>query len=92
VLFRSYEVGQLFEPEVETQSIDEVEIAGFHIMEDGAIEFLLEITVGNSDAEPWKSYYGYTPDAALLYQMNATCLFDPFSMDQIDPPLSYQQQ
>jgi hypothetical protein len=87
-----FEVGQLFEPEVETQIIDEVETAGFHIQEDGSIEFLLEITVGNSDGDPWKTFYSYTPQPGGLSRLDRFCLFDPSEMDQLDPPLSYQNQ
>ncbi|MDR1541201.1 MAG: copper amine oxidase N-terminal domain-containing protein [Clostridiales bacterium] len=89
-----HNVGRLFKPEAPTQSIGEVKIAGFLLR--GAqsgyyVEFLLEITVDNSAAEPWKSYFSYTPQLDKLYRMNSDCLFDPSEPDQMDPPLSYQK-
>jgi hypothetical protein len=87
-----HNVGELFEPEVPTQSLGEVKIAGFLLR--GAqlgyyTEFLLEITVENSAAQPWKSYFSYTPQLDRLFKMDSRCLFDPSEPDQMDPPLSY---
>ncbi|MDR1559436.1 MAG: copper amine oxidase N-terminal domain-containing protein [Clostridiales bacterium] len=88
------EVKRLFEPEVSTQSIDEVKIAGFLLR--GAqlrhyAEFLLEIDVANSAAEPWKCFYSYSPQLDRLVRLDSNCLFEPLEMDQMDPPLSYQK-
>lgn len=93
-----HNVTGLFEPEYPSQSVGEVKVSGFLVHEypeeiDGDslfIEFLLEITVENSEAEPWKSFYSYTPRLESLFRLNSSCLFDPFDMDQADPPLFYQ--
>ena len=56
--------------------------------------FLLEVTIDNPDAGEWKTFYAYEPGVISrqfdeFYQLNANCLFDPYDLDQMDPPLCY---
>lgn len=54
-------------------------------------QFLASVDVV-TDGDAWKTFFAYTPDLDELIQLNSQCLFDPSEMDQMDPPLSYQQQ
>lgn len=88
------QVRQLFVPEVASQSIGDVNAVGFLIREnayEGHVQLLLEITVENSESEPWKRFYSFIPELNELFALNRECLFDPNEMDQMTPPLSYQK-
>lgn len=91
-------VEELFEPEFKGMYISDLKIAGFLIhelaapflgREDSYVEFLLEVTVENPEADPWISFYSYSPLHESLISLNPMCLFDPFDMDETDEPLSY---
>jgi len=87
------QVRSLFEPEASTQSVGEINLAGFIEYEGDAghyIQFLLEITVLNEAAEPWTHSYSIVPQFDSLFQMDASVMFEPGDMDQMDPPLHYQ--
>ena len=75
-------------------SIGEVQIKGF-LMIPGESDiytlFLLEILLENSESTSWKTFYAYVPQLAELYQLSSSCLFDPYDMDEMNPPLSYAQ-
>jgi hypothetical protein len=55
------------------------------------VQLLLEIVLENTDADSWKYFFGYTPELNELVQLDSSCLFDPSNMDEMNPPLSYQQ-
>ena len=92
-------VKELYEPEYEGTYIKEVVAKGFLLCygTDPYTIFLLEITTDNPEAaDEWKSFYAYEPsfftrELDEFYQLNSYCLFDPYDMDQMDPPLSYGQ-
>jgi hypothetical protein len=90
-----HNVGDLFKPDSSRESIQDVKLAGFLYVKgksEEIIELLLEITVDNLDANTWKSFYSYIPEYnELTKMMNTECLFDPYDMDQMDPPLTYQK-
>ena len=77
-------------------TIDNLSVAGF-LYKQGAsgyvTEFLLQAEVSTSSDEADKRNYifSYIPKLDELSILNSTCLFDPYDMDQIDPPLSYQK-
>ena len=96
----SDKVKELWEPEMETMSITEVEPKGFLIKQgvNGPYTmFLLEVTIDNTESEPWTSFYAYIPQFDEFSQLNAPCLFDPYDMDGMDviygvnEPLFYMQ-
>ena len=86
-------VKELYVPASPTMSVKEVNPTGF-LMRQGTLglytEFLLEVTIDDSESGPWIYFYGYSPELNKLEQLNPNCLFDPSDMDQMDPPLSYQ--
>lgn len=91
-------VDESFVPESPGQMVDKVKTSGFLIrVTPGGkmIELLLIITVTSPDTEPWEGFYSYMPDGNDntndLIKLSGDCLFDPRSMDQMDPPLSYQK-
>jgi hypothetical protein len=93
-----YEVGQAFVPEVEGSLIDEVRLVGFlmHETENGDVpELLLQIAVDTPGADVWEGFYSYMNDNNSntndLIRLTSTCLFDPYNMDQMDPPLAYSK-
>jgi hypothetical protein len=88
----NYQVGQLFIPSVSDELIENVELSGFLIYEnaDPGLELLLTITTTTSSSEPLTTFYSYIPQLSELIQLNSFCLFDPYDMDQMDPPLYYQ--
>jgi hypothetical protein len=72
---------------------DDVNVAGFLITQgpSGSLtQLLLEVDVQAPGADPWNSFFAYTPKTGELVKLNNQCLFDPSDMDQMDPPLSYQ--
>lgn len=89
-----FEVGELFEPEFPGQSLDTVDTTGFLLREGPNGQYvllLLEITLANSEGDPWKGFYAYAPESDELYELDNYCLFDPYDMDQWEPPLTYQK-
>lgn len=58
----------------------------------GQLTQLLATVEVMTDGDAWKTFYAYTPQLDELLQMNSQCLFDPSEMDQMEPPLAYQQQ
>jgi hypothetical protein len=88
-------VGEIYEPENSDIAIQDVELTGFLYVEGPStplIKLLLEITVINPDGDTWKSFYSYLPEYDELIKLtNTECLFDPYDMDQMDPPLNYQK-
>jgi len=76
------------------QFIREVEPVGF-LYRNGPIErftqFLLEVRIEYDGADSYKHFYYYAPALNELGRMNPDCLFDPFDMDQMNPPLAYQK-
>jgi hypothetical protein len=50
--------------------------------------YLLEMEVTPPEGDvPWKGFYMYTPYDGLLFEMNEEQLFDPYSVDEYDPPI-----
>jgi len=92
-------VKKLYEPDDPGSYISKVEPAGFLFC--GNTEpytvFLLEVTIDNPDAGDWKHFYAYEPNAKnkqleKFYRLDSyNSLFDPYEMDQMDPPLYYGQ-
>ena len=85
------DVQKLFKPETPNLSISKVEIAGF-LIENGTVNFLLDVTIDNTQAEPWSYFYSYIPETKTLTRLDARQLFAPSKMVQMEPPLSYQKQ
>jgi hypothetical protein len=71
-------VHEAFVPEVPSMYIDGIDLVGFKVHETNPlyIQYLLEIMVGNSEAEGWKSFYSYTPSTAVLYRMDKENMFE----------------
>jgi hypothetical protein len=69
-----------------------VDLKAFHLMKgpDGEYSygfmFEMEVTPPEGD-EPYKGFYMYTPFDGEVWEMNSDQLFDPYSVDQYDPPL-----
>jgi len=87
-------VKDLYVSEYPGDYIEKVETAGFLIRDgmDGPYTlFLLEVTIANPGAGSWKNFYAYEPDFNQFYPMSSYCLFDPYDMDEMDPPLKYAQ-
>ncbi|MDR1293775.1 MAG: hypothetical protein LBK59_02260 [Bifidobacteriaceae bacterium] len=88
-------VSAAFVPDSPAESVERVEPSGFRYVQgvDGWIpEFLIKVTVANTEAEPWDglfSYQGADATGQPLTKLNAECLFDPAEMDTMDPPLMY---
>lgn len=88
-------VKNLYVPEDSSLSVGEVKATGFLIGRgpSGPVtQLLLEVVIENSGAEPWKHFFSYTPALNELVQLNNKCLFDPYDMDQMEPPLYYQRE
>lgn len=83
-------IKELFEPEAEGDFVSEVSTTGF-LIQNGYTQFLNEVTVENPEAEPWVYFYSYYPETKELIRLNNYCLFDPYSMDMMEPPLAYGQ-
>ncbi len=88
------EVSAFFVPSHTTEFVAEVIATGF-LYNQGPngriIQLLLEVMIESSDSEPRKTFFSYTPETNEFFEMNETCLFDPYDMDQMTPPLSYQR-
>jgi hypothetical protein len=84
-------IKELYTPEFPSQSVGAVSARGFRILPDGQTQLLLRVTVENSEAEPWDSFYGFIPQTGELLPLNKECLFAPEEMDRMDPPLSYDR-
>jgi hypothetical protein len=84
-------VKELYAPESPSQSVGAVSARGFLILPGGQTQLLLRVTVENSEAEPWDSFYGFSPQTGELLPLNKECLFAPEEMDRMDPPLSYDR-
>lgn len=83
----------LYSPESKSISISKVEPVGFLIsdgFEGQVTQILLEVTVDNTEADSWICFYSYTPELEELKSLDGRYLFDPWSMDQMQPPLYYQ--
>ncbi len=88
------QVKTLYVPEVPSLSVGEVKATGFLIIQgpSGPVtQLLLTVVLENSAGEPWKRFFAYTPALNELISLNSQCLFDPYDMDQMNPPLAYQQ-
>lgn len=87
-------VKSLYTPETSSMSVGEVKPKGL-LFTDGPdgdfVQILMEVTINNLEADPWKYFYSYAPQTNELIQLNGECLFDPSLMDIMDPPLSYQK-
>jgi hypothetical protein len=85
-------VKELYVPEMPSMSVGEVKPKGFLIRQ-GADSpytlFLLEVVIENPEADAWRYFFAYIPQLNEFYQLNSQCLFDPYDMDEMDPPLSY---
>lgn len=84
---------ELYVPDYPSKYIKEIEPKGFLICQGAEgpyTMFLLEVLTDNPDAGEWKNFFAYIPQLNEFYQLNGNCLFDPYDMDQMDPPLSYQ--
>jgi hypothetical protein len=91
-------VKKLYVPEDPSTYIKEVTPTGFlmRYATDPYIIFLLEVTTDNPESIEWKSFYAYEPNVLTrqldeFYKLNNNCLFDPYDMDIMEPPLSYQK-
>ena len=76
-------------------TVDDVNIAGFLIVQgpSGPVtQLLLQVNIEYPGADTWDSFFGYTPELGELAALNSYCLFDPYDMDQMDPPLTYQME
>lgn len=88
------QVKALYVPETPSQSVGEVEATGFLITQgpSGPVtQLLLKVVLEDSLAQSWNRFFVYTPALNELIPLNSQCLFDPHDMDQMDPPLAYQQ-
>ncbi|HWP52075.1 MAG TPA: hypothetical protein VN626_10310 [Clostridia bacterium] len=88
------QVRQHFVPESSSQSVGNVQATGFLIRpasSEKTVELLLEVTIENSEAEPWKFFYSYAPASGMLAQLDSTCLFDASETAPMNPPLVCQR-
>ncbi|HWR56600.1 MAG TPA: hypothetical protein VN462_08825 [Negativicutes bacterium] len=88
-------VKNMYVPEDSALTVGEVKATGFLISRGSSgpvTQLLLEVVLENSGAEPWKYFFSYTPALNELSRLNSKCLFDPYDMDQMEPPLSYQRE
>jgi hypothetical protein len=72
--------------------IGTIDIKTFNLMQgpDGEYlaSYLFEMDTSTAEAEePWKGFYTYTPYDGDVWEMNSDQLFDPYSLDEYDPPL-----
>jgi hypothetical protein len=79
-------VRALYQPEASAMDVGEVTAVGF-LMRENHIDFLLEVLVENSAAEPWLRFFSYTPLTDTLTPLNPAQLFDPQTLLPLDPPL-----
>lgn len=86
----------LYESDVEGISVYSLEATGFLINRIPAApvtHFLLEVML-ETESDPWKSFFLYTPEHEELLELDHTLLFDPAEWDMVpmDPPLSYESE
>ncbi len=75
-------------------TVESVDVAGFLIQEGASgplTQLLLQVNATEEGAGDWEGFFGYTPALNELIRLNGQCLFDPSQMDQMNPPLSYQE-
>ncbi len=75
-------------------TVESVDVAGFLIQEGASgplTQLLLQVNATEDEVGDWEGFFGYTPALNELIRLNGQCLFDPSDMDQMNPPLSYQQ-
>ncbi|MCL1793248.1 MAG: hypothetical protein FWG34_05210 [Oscillospiraceae bacterium] len=89
----------LYIPRSGSDYIEEIKTVGFLFCRgtDPYTIFLLEVTIETPGAGEWKSFYAYEPNILSrqldeFYELSSYCLFDPYDMDQMDPPLCYGRE
>jgi hypothetical protein len=88
----SDEITEIFASTNPTDTVNSVNIKTFNLMlsPDGEYSygFMFEMeTTAEKAEESWKRFYMYTPFDGEVWEMNSEQLFDPYSVDQYDPPL-----
>jgi hypothetical protein len=90
------EITEIYASSNPTNTVGGVYLKTFNLMKgpDGeyvyGFMFEMELTSQEAD-EPWKYIFMYTPFDGELWEMNPDQLFDPYSVDQYDPPLHCQE-
>jgi hypothetical protein len=90
------EIESVYATSSPSDEIGSINVKTFHMMEgpDGAYEygylFEMEVTPMGAD-EPFKGFYMYNPFTIDIMELNADCLFDPYSIDVYDNPLHCQE-
>jgi hypothetical protein len=92
----TYEITEIYAASKPTDTVGGVYIKTFNLMKgpDGEYSygfmFEMEVTPEGGDV-PYKGFYMYTPFDGDVWEMNSEQLFDPYSVDQYDPPLHCQE-
>lgn len=84
----------LYESDVQEERVYSVQATGFLINRVPAApvtHFLLEVML-ETQSDPWKDFFVYTPENEELEELDAALLFDPYVWEMVtmDPPLAYE--
>jgi hypothetical protein len=90
------EISEIYASINPSNAIEDINIKTFNLMKgpDGEYSygfmFEMEITPDGAE-ESRKDFYMYTPSDGDVWEMNSDYLFDPYSVDQYEPPLHCQE-
>jgi hypothetical protein len=91
-----YEITESYARSNPTDTVGAVYLKTYNLMQgpDGEYSYgyMFEMeTTKTADGDPNKNFYMYTPDDGDVWEMNSEQLFDPYGVDQYDPPLHCQE-